>query len=199
MLSKLSCVIAATACALLSGCLVPEKFDASISFNKDGTYVYRYSGTAANGNALRDMKMKGKLDAQAEEEVKAFAQELAKDNKEVKEIEYQGNARYRLETEETLRVGQKSSLIPLVKVLHGKGGTIVVASPRFREKDKAMLQDAGVKVEGTLKVTLPSGAKVVDQNADETPGWFSRTYEWKIGKIDKAPRIEFRMPEEERH
>lgn len=199
MLSRISCVIAAATCTLLSGCLVPEKFDASIRFESPETYIYRYSGTVADGNALMDLKTKGKPDAAGEEEFRAFARKLAEQNRGVKEIEYQGNARYRLETEETLEVGQKSHLVPLAKVLHGKGGTVVVRSPQLRDKDRAMLEEIGVRVDGTLKVTLPSGATVVDQNADDTPGWFSRTYTWKIGAAGKAPYIEFRMPEAAGH
>lgn len=194
MISKFSCALLFSACSLLSGCLVPEKFDASIRFDSDDTYVYRYAGTVANGQALMDLKQKGTLASEDEEKLKAFVTQVKEEDPRVQEIEYQGNARYALKYEETLPIGKKSRLIPLVKVLHGKGGTIVVSSPKFAEKDQALLEDIGVKVDGTLEVRLPAGAEVVEQNADRTPGWFSRTYAWKIGEAGKAPRIEFRMP-----
>lgn len=45
----------------LSGCLVPEKFDASVNVKPDGSYTYKYDGSAVHYAAAAAIKEKGKL------------------------------------------------------------------------------------------------------------------------------------------
>ncbi len=55
-----------TACIALSGCLVPEKFDASLTVKADGSSLYRYDGTAIFGLAAAAIKEKGSLSSKEE-------------------------------------------------------------------------------------------------------------------------------------
>ena len=56
MLSRIyfMCLAAASLLAL-SGCLVPEKFTAVITFRGDGSYTYAYTGTANDWNRATDI------------------------------------------------------------------------------------------------------------------------------------------------
>ena len=72
--------LAATAVAALSltACLVPEKFEASISFKPDGAYTYKYDGTAVHFLAAAAIKEKGRLPEKDEAGLKREAENAAK-------------------------------------------------------------------------------------------------------------------------
>ena len=180
-------------CVALSGCLVPEKFSASVVVNQDATYIYKYKGTAVHAMAAAARKQ-GQLSANDEA---TFRDEFEKHGKNtgsgVQKIEYLGNGRYEILLEQTLKFGQKSEVIPLARVTQESNGVVTVASPEFLKKDLDGLASLKIQIDGKLEVALPKNAEVLSHNASGTPGFFSKTYSWKIGQVDQRPTIQFRI------
>ena len=72
--------------ALLSGCWIPEQFDAKVVFNKDGSYTFTYDGTLTFALALAAAQ-KGELSAKDEAAFKQEAVKLAREPG-FKKVEY---------------------------------------------------------------------------------------------------------------
>jgi hypothetical protein len=176
----------------LSGCLIPEKFTASIAVKPDGAYAYRYEGTAVHFLAAVSIKEKGSL---AEREEIGLRQEADKAAKTpgIKKIVYVGNGRYNVAIDQELKVGQQASVLPLFGMTQDNDGVYVISSPAMKAKDVEQLKALNIKVIGEAKVTLPSNAKVIKHNADSTPGFFGNAYSWKIGSIEDQPAIRFTL------
>lgn len=187
------------ACALailsvLSGCLVPERFQAQVAIHEDGSYTYRYDGTASHLLAAMQLKKSGSLDAKDEANLKAEAFKTAK-APGVKKVTYLGGGRYELATEQEIKPGQtgRQAILNLVNVRKEKDGSFTMASPPIKEKDLTELKSLGLKIDGSLEVKLPSNAKVLEHNADSAPGLLSKAYSWKIGSADVRPLLKFKL------
>lgn len=193
------CLLAWGACLQLSGCLAPEKFSASLHFETGNTYVYRYSGTVADAGALAGMAEDGHLGTAAEDKLRALAQEMneQKENGLVR-FEYAGKARYTMESEEQLKIGEESRFAPFLMVEYVDGGAIEVRAAQSPsqglDRQDDMIRAIGLQPEGLLQITVPDEATVIEQNADSVSGGSGQTYEWKITNLEKLPRIVFRMP-----
>lgn len=185
-------VACAAACAALSGCLVPEKFQASVQFKPDGGYTYKYNGTAVHFLAAAAIKEKGSLPAKDEAGLEREAEKAAR-APGVKKIAYTGQGRYEVQIEQDLKPGQQVSTLKLFTITREKDGSFVIAAPAMKDKDRDNLLSLGIKVAGTAEVALPANAKVLSHNADKTPGVFSKAYTWKIGSLDAKPTIRFSL------
>lgn len=185
-------VACAAACAALSGCLVPEKFQASVQFKPDGGYTYKYNGTAVHFLAAAAIKEKGALPAKDEAGLEREAEKAAR-VLGVKKMAYTGQGRYDVQIEQDLKPGQQVSTLKLFTITREKDGSFVVAAPAMKDKDRDNLLSLGIKVDGTAEVALPANAKVLSHNADKTPGVFSKAYTWKIGSLDAKPTIRFSL------
>lgn len=185
-------VACAAACAALSGCLVPEKFQASVQFKPDGGYTYKYNGTAVHFLAAAAIKEKGALPAKDEAGLEREAEKAAR-APGVKKMAYTGQGRYDVQIEQDLKPGQQVSTLKLFTITREKDGSFVVAAPAMKDKDRDNLLSLSIKVDGTAEVALPANAKVLSHNADKTPGVFSKAYTWKIGSLDAKPTIRFSL------
>jgi hypothetical protein len=189
---SLAVLVAAT--VLLTGCLVPEKFAAKASFQPDGSYTFSYVGTAVHAMAAMQMVKTGKLgpkdDATLEREVASL-----KRNPDVQSASYKGNGRYELSLEAKRNKGQPLDLLNIVSVRTGKDEVITISSAEVNEKGKKDLAQLGIKVDGTLEVTIPKNAELISHNATGTPTFFGMvgTYSWKIGSVDQRPMMKFRL------
>ncbi|RTL45550.1 MAG: hypothetical protein EKK53_05795 [Burkholderiales bacterium] len=179
----------------LAGCLVPESFKASVDVHPDGAYTYRYDGTATHVLAAMQIKQKGPLSTKDEDAMKAEAAKGAK-SPGVKKMAYLGAGRFELSTEQELRpeAGNASQIMKMISVRKDKDGSYIASSAEIKAKDLSELKSLGIKIEGTLQVTLPSGAQVLAHNADSTPGLFNKAYVWKIGGPDARPMLRYRLP-----
>lgn len=182
----------ASVCALMAGCLVPEKFTASLSVAPDGSSEYRYEGTAVHVLAAAALQKQGSLSAKDEAGLKEEAVKSAK-APGVKDMRYLGSGRYQLVIDEALRKGQQSTALKLFTMTQSKDGTYTITGPIMKAQDVAQLQSLAIKVDGKAEVTLPSNAKVLSQNASGTPGIFSKAYVWKIGSPADKPQITFTL------
>ena len=105
-------IFTASALALtlgLSGCLVPEKFDASVNVKPDGSYTYKYDGSAVHYAAAAAIKEKGKLPEKDEVGLKREAEKAAA-APGVKKIAYRGDGRYDVSIDQELKAGEKVRL-----------------------------------------------------------------------------------------
>ena len=176
----------------ISGCLVPEKFVASVWMKPDGAYTYKFDGTASHVLAAMAIKKQGSLSTKEEAALKQDADKTAKTNG-VRRFNYLGNGHYDISIERELKPGQNSDVMNVVNVRKDKDGVITVATSELRQKDKDDLKSLGISVDGTVEVRLPSNAKVLSHNATGTPGWFRKTYTWKVRAVDERPSIKFQL------
>ena len=184
-------IVAATSTAL-TGCLVPEKFNASVTVRPDGAFTYKYQGTAVHMLAAMEIKKSGSLSAKAESQLKADAEKAAK-APGVKKLTYQGSGRYEVSVDRDLKVGQRSEVLIIVSLTKSKDGVYTLSASQLKEKERAELMGLGITVDGTVEVTLPANAKVLTQNARSTPGLFSKSYSWKVNGYDAKPAMTFTL------
>lgn len=184
--------IVAVTTVVLTGCLVPEKFNASVTVRPDGTYTYKYQGSAVHMLAAMEIKKSGSLSAKAEGQLKADADKAAK-APGVKKLAYQGAGRYEVSVDRDLKLGQRSEILGIVSLTKSKDGVYTLTASQLTEKERTELMGLGIKVDGTVEVTLPSNAKVLTQNASGTPGLLSKTYSWKVNGYDAKPALTFTL------
>lgn len=184
--------IVAVTTVVLTGCLVPEKFNASVTVRPDGTYTYKYQGSAVHMLAAMEIKKSGSLSAKAEGQLKADADKTSK-VPGVKKLAYQGAGRYEVSVDRDLKLGQRSEILGIVSLTKSKDGVYTLTASQLKEKERTELMGLGIKVDGTVEVTLPSNAKVLTQNASGTPGLLSKTYSWKVNGYDAKPALTFTL------
>jgi hypothetical protein len=186
------CAAMAGTAILLGGCLIPEKFGASVDVKPDGSATYQYDGTAKHFLAAAEIQKKGQLSAKDEASLAAEAQKDAK-SPGVKKFEYLGAGRYQIVATQELQAGGKPALLDVVRLTKSKEGVYALTSSELKESDKRQLKELNISMDGTMEVRLPANAKVVSHNASGTPGLFSKAYSWKIGGIDSKPSITYTL------
>ena len=180
------------AAVTVSGCLVPEKFNASIMVKSDGSYAYKYAGTAVHFMAAAAIKKQGSLTPKDEAGL-AHEAEKATKIQGVKKLSYSGNGRYELDIDQDLKAGQQSQVLKLFNYAKGNDGVYTITAAVLKSKDRDELRTLNIKVSGKAEVILPSNAKVISHNATSTPGLLSKAYGWKIGSFDEQPSIRFTL------
>jgi hypothetical protein len=185
----------------LTACLIPEKFVATAKFSADGTYSYRYEGTAVHLAATPHIG-KGPLPQKEEAAIKADAQK-AKASPEIKKMEYLGDGRFNVLIDQNVikenwpdiatSQRQPGHQLRIFRVSRDKTGIYSVTAVSTKPKEREHLKSLGIKINGTAEVFLPSNAKVLKHNASGTPGLFSKSYSWKIDKVEDQPVIEFTL------
>lgn len=178
--------------ATLAGCLIPEKFAASVNVKPDGSYTYKYDGTATHALAAMAIKKSGALPSKDEDALRRDAEKASK-AEGVRKLSYLGGGRYDLSIERNLQIGQRAEPMNVISVAKDKEGVVTIAPIALKEKDKSGLRELGIKVDGTVEVRLPPNAQVISHNASGTPGMFSKAYTWKVGAIDQNPYIKFKL------
>jgi hypothetical protein len=172
--------------------LIPENFTAAIEMKEDGSYNYKYDGKAVFLLAAAAIKEKGSLPPKDDAALKAEAEKMSK-KPEYKKVNYLGNGRYDLQTEESLKTGQSAQTIKIFSILKDKDDVYTMALPLLKPKEKQDLKSLGIKINGVAKVTLPLSSKVLSNNASKTPGFFSKSYEWNISSVEDQPSIRFTL------
>ena len=178
---------------LLSGCWVPENFEANITVNKDGSYTFTYDGTLTFALALAAAK-EGSLSKKDEAEFEKEAEKLRKEPG-FKKVEYLGKGRYKVFVEKSGKAGERyyflSREMKIFAVKPRQDGSIEITAARFSKKDLNELKSIGAKVNGTLTVSVEKGVKVLKHNAQSEPKMFGLFggYEWEIKSVDVEPFI----------
>ena len=102
----------ATACAVLSGCLVQEAFQASVQFKPDGGYTYKYDCTAMHFLAAAAIKEKGALPDKDEAELEREAEKASR-APGVQKMTYTGQGGYDVRIEQDLKPDQQLNTLQL--------------------------------------------------------------------------------------
>lgn len=176
----------------IAGCLVPEKFVASIDVKPDLAYTFQYSGTVLNILASAQLKKTGKLTSREDSDLRAEEANLKKDP-EVTEAKYLDGGRYKIAMQATRKAGQPMQALNTFSVIPGKDGVLEITSAKLTEKDKKGLNEAGLAIDGKFEVSVPRNAEVIEHNADSTPFLGFGSYAWKIGRTDQRPVIKIRL------
>ncbi len=111
----------------------------------------------------------------------------------VKKFKYLGEGRYELVLEEDLKQGPQSKILEVFTVTRDKAGVYTIAPPALTPKARKELKDVGIQMSGTAQMYLPKNVKVIDTNASDTPGFFNKAYDWKIGASQETPSIRFTL------
>jgi len=180
--------------ALLSGCLVPERFSAKVEVQPDASYTFQYSGTAIHALAAAQIKKAGSLSEKDQNGLKMEADKLSK-RPDVRRATYKGDGRYELEIESKKKSGESLRMFDIFTVSTDKDGVITIASNEIKEKAKRELEQIGIGIDGTLEVHLPKNADIISHNATSAPSFFGMfgTYSWKIGRIDQRPMLKIKL------
>lgn len=183
----------AAATLLLSGCLVPEKFAASVEFKDDLSYSYSYEGTTAFVPALMEMAQKKGISAQSEAKMRADAQKYKADHPDIKTLDYDGNGRFKTNIEGRKPPGATTQLLDTLVIGKDKQGNQAVIA-KMQAKDVAPFKDLGMNIDGKLVVKLPSKAKILQTNGTTTKGLFGlgpTSVEWVVQKAEQRPQLFF--------
>ncbi|AIJ45855.1 hypothetical protein O987_08545 [Comamonas testosteroni TK102] len=183
---------AAVLTALLSACLVPERFSAAVDVQPDGSYSYRFDGTVVNALAVMKLRKQGVLSEKDHRELAEQAQQLSREP-EVRKAVYNGNARYALEIAGQRKPGEGLRLLDLFTVQTDRNGVMTIAAKPLKDKEKRDFAQLGITMNGNLKVSLPGNAEVLSQNASSTPTLGLGSYSWKIGSLNVRPEIRLRF------
>lgn len=177
--------------SLLSGCWVPEQFNAKILINKDGSYTFTYEGTLAFALALASAQKDG-LSAKDEAAFKQAAESIAR-VPGFQRVDYLGKWRYKAVVKKVCKPGEPYYFLSkdehFFSVVPKKDGTISISAFRPDKKGVQELNSLGIKIDGTLTVLVASGAKVIKHNAESQPLTFGQfdSYKWDIKSPDKNP------------
>ena len=180
--------------ALLSGCLVPERFSAKIDVQPDASYTFQYSGTAVHALAAAQIKKTGSLSEKDQNGLKMEGEKLSK-RPDVRRAEYKGDGRYELEIESKKKAGESLRMLDIFTVSTDMNGIMTITSNEIKDKEKRDLEQIDIKIDGTLEVRLPKNAEVISQNATSTPTFFGifGKYSWKIGRVDQRPVLKVKL------
>lgn len=184
----------------LSGCIIPEKFNASFTINADGSADFRYDGTLVYGLAAEHAAA-GRLSSKDEKDLEALAGEMRKD-KSFRSAKYIGRARYQVVIEQHVLPG-KPFYFPgqgqaMIMLLPTNDGQLELRAAAIKEKDLAGLKRIGLNIDGTVSANIAEGLTVVKQNATSTPGLFGLfgAYSWRIkSPSDPTPYMLLKSPE----
>jgi hypothetical protein len=184
-----------TVSALLSACLVPEKFAARADFQADGSYTFTYKGTMVHGMAAMQMAQSGgKMSAQDEQLFQKEA-ELLRKKPDVRDAQYMGRGRYQVTLESKRNKGQPLNAFDIFRVRTDADGVTTVSSAQLSPKQKKELEQLAIKTDGTFELSLPKSAQVISHNATSAPALFGMVggYSWKINGVDQRPLVTFRL------
>ncbi|QXZ11278.1 hypothetical protein KUF54_03850 [Comamonas sp. Y33R10-2] len=178
--------------ALLTGCLIPERFTAKVDVHPDASFSYLYKGTAVDAMGMMKLRKQGSLSDKDHQGMTAQAQKMQEDP-DVKKVVYNGKARFSLEISGTRAAGESLRLLDMFSVQTDQDGVMTIAAKPLKEKEKNDLSQLGINLNGKLTVHLPSNVEVISQNANSAPILGIGSYSWKIGGLGVRPEIKLRF------
>jgi hypothetical protein len=165
-----------------SGCLIPEKFDITISIKKDGTFSAVYTGTVAQ-MLLRQAAVSGQLSVQDELAAKQTEGDFLHTPGFTK-ASYLGQGRYTIRFEKKGKLTAPVSLFDdesrLITITPLSGRTVAVRGFQVDAETVKNLEPLKMEIDG--HVHLSTDGTVLQHNAAETPSFFGLlgSYAWRI-------------------
>jgi hypothetical protein len=173
----------------LSGCWIPENFDAKVTLNKDGSYTFIYDGTLAFALAVAAAKDRA-LSANDEAQLRREAETLRREPG-IKSVEYQGKGRYKVLFEKSGKPGEPLDFLGICSIRRQPDGTVAISGARPSRKDLEELNRLGANIDGQLSVSVPFRSTVVRHNAQSEPSFWGLfgAYKWEIKSPGANPVI----------
>lgn len=171
---------------LLSGCLLPESYDAEVFLHADGRFEARFDGEVLFVPARRELKDAGEAAIAA-----AFADTI-RPMAGVTSAEPLGDGRWRL------RIIQGGSLQPGGNALPGpdrfliinlKQGEAVIGTPDLSPRQQKQLAGFG---RSAGRLCLRTDAPVLAHNADSAPTAPGGCYSWALD-VTAGGRVDMRL------
>ncbi|MGC9385215.1 MAG: hypothetical protein ACP5D6_11500 [Kosmotogaceae bacterium] len=180
------------AIVILSGCWIPEDFDAQVYVNEDGSYRFTYEGKLVNVMAL-SLEKEGKLGKKEESDLKKDVEKL-KELDGFETVKYMGKGRYKVSVDYRGKAGEAYSFITedlqVFSVSFNEENQLLVRGFSPEEDDLQQLKTLGVSMEGSLTVQVDPGLEVQIHNADHLSKKTSmNTYKWNIKDVAAKPEI----------
>ncbi|WP_240933036.1 MAPEG family protein [Diaphorobacter sp. HDW4B] len=178
---------------MLGACMVPEKFTAEIDYQADASYSYKFAGTAVDVPAIVQLAKLGGLNEKAKQDLDNEAIKI-RSNPEVKKAVYVGNGRFELQSEGKRAATESTHLFNFLQIVTDPNtGVTTIASNAVKEGNLKELSSLHIQPNGTLKIHLPSNAKVLSHNAHSTPLFGKGDYAWKIQELSERPVMTVRF------
>lgn len=191
---KLAFVAVLGATLMLCGCLVPEKFTASVVYDQDLGYRYEYEGTSAFVPALMEMAGNAPLPVRTEAAMRTDAAKYKANNADIRTLDYIGNARFKTVIAGQKPLGAQTEILNTLVIGHDKKGNQGVAI-KLDAKDIAQFKSLQMDIQGRLVVKLPRKAEIVQTNGTVSKGFLgfgATTVEWVLPKGENRPFLLFK-------
>ncbi len=130
---------------ILTGCLLPEKFDCKVSIKADGTINVVYKGTIVNGEIYTGIE---------ESVVKNNISQIVQGNSRITEYKYLGNGKASWVYSTTIPANMDSSFFDdgfIFFTIHRNGKKIKITEPATDSETINQLKSFGYKIDGTIK------------------------------------------------
>lgn len=172
-------------CLFLSGCLLPDRYEADLTVLANGTYTLTYEGEFVDVMAYAEQQKKGMTEKQEKERAEFVIKNFDVGTHGEK-LTYKGKARYAAEFTDQgdYRRFNSSGLGQVMKIVARPDGTVVVRG--LKPKRGETLPD-GLTSQGDLCII--TDMEVTEHNASSTPGWFSKCYRWKKHQLLTDPEL----------
>jgi len=186
-------IFAALLMICLTGCYIPEDFQAGVSIDKKGNYAFTYGGKLTNVLALA-ADSEGKLGKKEEDELQKDAAKLA-DLPGFKKVKYLKEGRYEVTVDRKGKAGEDyhfiSKDINIFSIQYLPGGRMKISAFKPEKDEIAQIKAIGGNMSGRLIVSLPKGLKVIEHNAKSAPKGSTAggEYVWDIDHFDLRPEI----------
>lgn len=182
-------------CALLAlaGCYLPDNFRVDMQVAADGRYAFVYEGDLTQLQFLQRIGT-GELDGERlAEYVGIYERDLKRDSG-FKEIEYLGNARYRVRYEqsgdltETRQFSFPRRNAKFIGLRVREDGLIELFGDKLPEAHREELLARGFNARGTVRVW--AGGEVLTHNAESVTQGNPPLYQWTIRSLrDPTPNL----------
>ena len=166
-------------CVLLSGCLLPDRFDATLSVGAERATL-DYAGELVAVSAEDEAATRKALDAVAED--------VRKDGGTVDyAVLGKGHAKATVHwTQATPAVGAKTSFADLVAIRRQADGALEIVTPALKDRDRAQLIKMGLG-EASGRLCVKTAGTVVESNAKTTPDQPGGCHGWTITVLKDEP------------
>ncbi|MBC7952869.1 MAG: hypothetical protein H7Z12_13760 [Rhodospirillaceae bacterium] len=174
---------------VMSGCLLPDKYDATITLAANGAYEATLDGEGTMVLAYADYQKPNANKAALDKSMTDFEKQV---NDKSYSIKHRGNALFDVKYREdgTLaKNGSKSMFFEFIK-LSNSNGTYTIRLSEFNKGDQNGLKKGGLKSVGTI--CIKTDMTVLEHNADDKPGFFNKCYKWRDFNALSARTIVFK-------
>lgn len=181
---------------ILVGCMVPTKFDARFDVTGKNQSTLHVKGQFLDYVGLSGIREKDLARISEADYKKHAVKMLSQMGEAGKGLQHIGQLNYKGFIAEAISFPPSAARFQhnLFKWSVDKQGVNSIVFPNVDGKHIQTLEVLNLKLDGTLRVSLPKNVEVLEDNADKKPWLFSRDYVWtyKHGER-KSPMIRFRF------